>query len=117
ACFQISVPFSGTNQTRNAVLTDFLPTNTSYEPGSVSYPAGNTVPAGDISFDTTGAASGALSWTIGAPQPDGSTDVAAGAVFVARFSVLVLDAAAGPPPDKPGNIVKLRTTNSAGTAR
>ncbi|HJQ02696.1 MAG TPA: hypothetical protein VJ851_13935, partial [Jatrophihabitans sp.] len=116
ACFQITVPFSGTNQTRNAVLTDFLPGNTSYEPGSVSYPAGNTVRAGDISFDSTGAASGALSWAIGAPQPDGSTDVPVGAVFMVQFSVLVLDAAAGPPLDKPGNIVKLRTVNSAGVA-
>ena len=39
-CFQITVPFSTANQTRNPVVTDFLPPNTSYEPGSVSYPVG-----------------------------------------------------------------------------
>jgi uncharacterized repeat protein (TIGR01451 family)/fimbrial isopeptide formation D2 family protein/LPXTG-motif cell wall-anchored protein len=117
ACFQLTVPFSSTNQTRNAVLTDFLPDNTSYEVGSVSYPAGNTVDPAQISFDSSGAASGALSWSIGATTGDGSTQVPVGKVFMARFSVLILDAAAGPPPDKPGNIVKLRSTNSAGVAR
>ncbi len=116
-CFQVSVPFSTSNQTRNAVLTDFLPPNTSYEPGSVSYPAGNTVDPAQINFDTAGAATGALSWAIGASQPDGSTEVPAGKVFVAQFSVLVNGAATGPAPDKPGNIVKLRTANSADDAR
>ncbi|MEO9237690.1 MAG: DUF11 domain-containing protein, partial [Jatrophihabitantaceae bacterium] len=117
ACFQITVPFSSTNQTRNAVLTDFLPDNTSYEAGSISYPAGNTVDPTQISFDTTGAAAGALSWAIGAMTGDGSTQVPVGKVFVAQFSVLILDSAAGPAPDKPGNIVKLRSTDSAGNAR
>lgn len=116
-CFQVSIPFSASNQTRNAVLTDFLPDNTSYRAGSVSYPAGNTVDPAQINFDTASAATGVLSWSLGASQPDGSTEVPAGKVFVARFSVLVLDAAAGPLPDKPGNIVKLRTTNSADVAQ
>ncbi|HEX8095858.1 hypothetical protein, partial [Jatrophihabitans sp.] len=115
-CFQISVGFSGTNQTRNAVLTDFLPTGTAYEDGSVSYPAGNTVDPAAISFDAAGAAGGALSWNLGTSQSDGSTTVPAGQVFVVRFSVLVTDPAAGPAPDKPGNIVKLHTTDSAGKA-
>ncbi len=113
-CFQLTVPFSAANQTRNPVLSDFLPDNTGYESASVSYPAGNTVDPAQISFDATGAAGGALSWTLGASQPDGSTAVPAGAVFQVRFSVLVLDSAAGPAPDKPGNIAKLRTMNSAG---
>jgi uncharacterized repeat protein (TIGR01451 family)/fimbrial isopeptide formation D2 family protein/LPXTG-motif cell wall-anchored protein len=116
-CFQISVPFSTANQTRNAVLTDFLPTNTSYEPGSASYPAANTVDPAQINFDAAGAASGTLSWQLGATTADGSTQVPVGKVFVVRFSALVTEAAAGPPPDKPGNIVKLRTTNSAGLAQ
>lgn len=117
ACFQLTVPFSTTNQTRNAVVTDFLPDNTSYEVGSVSYPGANTVDPAQINFDSSGAASGALSWSVGAVTGDGSTQVPVGKVFAARFSVLILDAAAGPPPDKPGNIVKLRSTNSAGVAR
>jgi large repetitive protein len=116
-CFQISVPFSTTNQTRNAVLTDFLPANTSYQPGSVSYPAGNTVDPAQVNFDAAGAASGTLSWQLGATTADGSTEVPVGKVFVVRFSALITEAAAGPPPDKPGNIVKLRTTNSAGVAQ
>jgi uncharacterized repeat protein (TIGR01451 family)/fimbrial isopeptide formation D2 family protein/LPXTG-motif cell wall-anchored protein len=116
-CFQITVPFSSANQTRNAVVTDFLPSNTSYELGSVSYPASNTVDLAQINFDTAGAAAGQLSWKVGATTGDGSTEVPVGEVFVAQFSALILDAAAGPAPDKPGNIVKLLTTNSAGAAQ
>lgn len=115
-CFQLTVGFSAANQTRNAVLTDFLPIGTTYEDGSVYYPAANTVDPAQISFDAAGAAGGALSWSLGATQADGSTAVPAGRVFVARFSVLVTAAAAGPAPDKPGNIAKLRTTDSAGKA-
>jgi uncharacterized repeat protein (TIGR01451 family)/fimbrial isopeptide formation D2 family protein len=115
-CFQITVPFSNTNQTRNAVVTDFLPDNTSYEAGSVSYPAANTVAPSQINFDTTGAASGQLTWKVGSPTASGATTVPIGKVFVARFSVIVGDAATGPGPDKTGNIVKLRTTNAAGVA-
>jgi len=112
-CFQVSVTFSTTNQTRNPVLTDFLPDNTVYEDLSVSYPPSNTVPAGQIAFNSTG---GALTWTLGSANSDGSLEVAAGSVFVAQFSSLVLDAAAGPAPDKPGNLAKLRTENSTGQA-
>ncbi|MDQ2957601.1 MAG: DUF11 domain-containing protein [Actinomycetota bacterium] len=116
-CFQLTVPFSSTNQTRNAVLTDFLPDNTSYEAGSVSYPAGNTVDPAQITFDGSGAATGQLSWKLGAPTGDGSTQVPIGKVFVAQFSVTIDEAATGPAPDKPGNIAKLRSTNSAGVAQ
>ncbi|MFL6163229.1 MAG: LPXTG cell wall anchor domain-containing protein [Jatrophihabitantaceae bacterium] len=116
-CFQVSVPFATANQTRNAVLTDFLPANTSYQPGSVSYPAANTLDPAQINFDAAGAGTGVLSWQLGATSADGSTEVPAGAVFVVRFSALIAEAASGPTPDKPGNIVKLRSTNSAGVAQ
>ena len=109
-CFLITAPFSTTNQTRNAVLTDFLPVNTSYENLSVSYPSPNNIPAGQITFDSTG---GALTWTLGSINADGSRTIGAGSVFVAEFSAIILDAAPGPAPDKPGNIVKLRTENSS----
>lgn len=117
ACFEVRVPFSTTNQTRNAVVTDFLPENTTYEAGSVTYPASNTVDTSQIAFDSAGAASGALSWKVGAARPDGTTEVPVGKVFVARFSVIVTGAVAGPAPDKTGNIVKLRTANSRDNAR
>lgn len=115
-CFKINVAFSTSNSTRNAVLTDFLPAGTSYEDASVSYPAGNTVAPAQISFDTSAAAGGVLSWSLGANQPDGSTAVPAGSVLLVRFSALVVTPAAGPAPDQPGNVAKLRTTNSAGQA-
>ncbi|WP_408668788.1 hypothetical protein [Jatrophihabitans sp.] len=115
-CFQLRVGLSAVNQTRNAVLTDFLPVDTAYEDGSVSYPAANTVDPAQISFDAAAAASGALSWRLGTTQADGSTTVAAGKVFVVRFSVLVTAPAPGPAPDKLGNIAKLRSTDSAGKA-
>lgn len=112
-CFEVTSTFSTTNDTRNPVLTDFLPANLTYEDASVTYPGTNTVPAGDVRFDSTG---GALTWTLGAAEPDGSLSVPAGSVFVARFSAIVTGPAAGPAPDKPGNIVKLRTENSQGAA-
>ena len=115
-CFQIAVPFSTTNPTQNAVVSDFLPENTSFEAGSVSYPASNTVDPADIAFDTAGAASGTLTWKVGAPSGGGNTEVPAGATFVVRFSAIVTGSALGPAPDKPGNVVKLRTTNSVGEA-
>ncbi|MGI8666864.1 MAG: hypothetical protein ACR2N4_12660, partial [Jatrophihabitans sp.] len=118
ACFQLSIPFSATNQTRNPVVTDFLPDNTSYEVGSVNYPAGpNQLTGAEINFDAAGAASGQLSWTLGDTTGDGSTQVPVGKVFLVQFSVLILGAATGPAPDKPGNIAKLRTSNSAGVVR
>ncbi len=111
-CFQISAPFSTAVQTESPVVTDFLPLNTSYEDGSITYPAPNNIPTGDIAFDSTG---GALTWTLGSSASD-PREVDPGAVFVAQFSVLVTGSAPGPAPDKTGNIVKLRTVNSAGEA-
>ena len=115
-CFQVSAGLSAANQTRNAVLTDFLPAGAAYEDGSVSYPAANTLDPAQVGFDTAAAAAGTLRWSLGTSQPDGSTTAPAGAVFVVRFSVLVTGPAAGPAPDKAGNTVKLRTTDSAGNA-
>ncbi len=115
-CFQITVPFAAATQTRNPVLTDFLPDGTAYEAGSFVLGPANTVPNGEVRFDETGAADGNLTWTLGAPEPDGSLAVPAGSVFQARFSVLITAAAPGPAPDKTGNIAKLRTENSSGQA-
>ncbi len=115
-CFEITSSFSGENQTRNAVLTDFLPTNTAFEAGSVTYPAANTVDPAQITLDTSNAANGVISWKVGATTGDGSTEVPVGKVFVARFSAIISDTAAGPAPDKPGNLIKQRSTNSNGVA-
>ena len=114
-CFEITAGFSGENQTRNAVLTDFLPPNTTFEAGSVTYPASNNVNLADITLDTSNAGNGIISWQVGSTS-GGSTHVPIGDTFVARFSALVTDTAAGPAPDKPGNLIKLRTVNSTGTA-
>lgn len=114
-CFEITASFSGENQTRNAVLTDFLPLNTSFDAGSVSYPAANTVDPGSITLDTSNSANGVISWKVGAPN-GGSTNVPIGNTFVADFSAIVTKAAVGPAPDKPGNLIKLRTVNSSGVA-
>ncbi len=113
-CFQVTIPFPSRTQTRNPVLTDFLPVGTEFEPGSYRPGPANTLDPALVSFDETAAETGALTWVLGARSPDGSYDVPAGSVFQARFSVVVANPASGTQPDKLGNIAKLRSENSAG---
>jgi uncharacterized repeat protein (TIGR01451 family)/fimbrial isopeptide formation D2 family protein len=116
-CFEITAPFAPDNETRNPIIADFLPAGTSYEAGSFVLGPANNVPSAEVHFDATDAAAGNLTWTLGAPQPDGSLIVPLGSVFQARFSVVVTAPAPGPLPDKTGNLVKLHAVNSAGNAQ
>lgn len=120
-CFRLTIAFSDELETRNAVLTDFLPDNLEYEAGSAS----SENSANNVGGDYFGASQkiepaiidGGLSWTLGALQKDGSRALKKGAVFQVVFSAIVKGPAAGPAPDKADNLAKLRVTNSAGTAR
>jgi large repetitive protein len=116
-CFELTVQFPDANATRNPILVDFLPQGTEYEDGSYVPGPDNTVDPAQVDFDESTATQGALSWTLGESEPDGSLSIAKGEVFQARFSVTVTDPAAGPAPDVTGNIAKLRTENSAGQAQ
>ena len=117
-CFQLRVNFPGTNPTRNAVVTDFLPAGMVYEAGSATTGPGNSVPAGQISFNEAAAAAGTAdaTWTLGAADVNGVRFVAPGDVLVVRLSAIIGTAAAGATPDVVGNLMKLRSENSPGHA-
>jgi len=107
-CFKVSVKFSGAVETRNAVVTDFLPTNLTYEDGSAT--VSGFGPGVQFSADQ-----GLLTWTLG-DSVGGSRIVPAGSVFTVVFSAIV-NSAPAQTGDKTGNLAKLRATNTAGQAR
>ena len=116
-CFQITATFSSTAQTRNPVIADFLPDNMTYEPASFAVGPQDTVPSDQVLFDeATAVSDGTLTWILGAQQANG-VYLLKNAVFQAQFSAIVTASAAGPAPDKSGNIVKMRVENTAGVAR
>ncbi len=114
-CFELSVDFPNSTAARNVVITDVIPDGTRYEPGS------NTVLGGLGSvFNEAAAVSGAEfpTWQVGFPTGVGSeTYVPAGSTLVIRFSVVVERAADTAAVDKTGNLMKMRSTSSAGQAR
>ncbi len=114
-CFEITAGFASPNDTVNPVVTDFLPLNTSLEPGSVVVGPDNTLPDNQINLDESLAADGVLHWALGAPQESGELAVAAGSVFQVRFSVIVTSAASGSVPEASANFAKLQAQNSDGT--
>ena len=107
-CFEIQVKFSSAVETRNAVVTDFLPANLTYEDGSAT--VSGFTPRVQFSADQ-----GLLTWTLG-DDVSGSRVVPAGSVFTVVFSAIV-NAAPAQTGDKTGNLAKLRATNTAGQAR
>jgi uncharacterized repeat protein (TIGR01451 family) len=117
ACFQLQVNFSNSNNTRNPLVTDFLPAGASYEAGSAVLAPGNTLPASQVSFNESAAAAGTTNptWTLGALQ-GGQNYVDAGKVFIVRLSVIFTDTPAVNTPDVTGNLMKLRAENTAGVA-
>lgn len=116
-CFRITVTFSQSVDARNPVLTDFLPDNLSYEPNSFTAGPDNTLAASQFGFDeATAASTSDLTWTLGHLTGQGQLQVDKGTVFQAQFSALVVRSAAGPAPDKVGNLAKFREVNSVGEA-
>ena len=117
-CFQLRVNFPGSNPTRNAVVTDFLPAGAVYEAGSATTGPGNTVTGGQISFNeaTTVAGTTDPTWTLGVADGNGVRFVAPGDVLVVRLSAIIGTPAAGATPDVVGNLMKLRSENSPGHA-
>jgi uncharacterized repeat protein (TIGR01451 family)/fimbrial isopeptide formation D2 family protein len=117
-CFQLRVNFPGSNPTRNAVVTDFLPAGAVYEAGSATTGPGNTVPGGQISFNEAAAVAGTAdpAWTLGVADVNGVRFVAPGDVLVVRLSAIIGTPAVGVTPDVVGNLMKLRSENSPGHA-
>lgn len=117
-CFQLRVNFPGSNPTRNAVVTDFLPAGATYEAGSATTGPGNTLPGGQISFNEAATVAGTAdpTWTLGVADVNGVRFVAPGDVLVVRLSATIGTPAAGLTPDVVGNLMKLRSENSPGHA-
>jgi uncharacterized repeat protein (TIGR01451 family)/fimbrial isopeptide formation D2 family protein len=102
-CFLLRVDFPEANETRNAVLADFLPDHLTFE--SVAPLGGNTV---DYAFDpaTTTFALGTLR--------GGDRFVPVGGTAMFRISGIV-NRAPSTTPDVTGNLAKLTWQNTAGT--
>ncbi len=113
-CFELEVVFPANVDTRNPVITDFIPDGTSYEAGSQFL-----LPSNDVvsEFNEPQAASGAQNptWTLGTElQDSGNFFVLRGSVWRARFSVVVDRPANGDEVDISGNLMKGRGENNAG---
>ncbi len=103
-CFKLRVDFPSIS-TKDAIVGDFVPTGTEYVAGSATATGNNTTP---FTFDD----SGPLKWTLGTGgfvDPDETFEV----VFAAR----VLQPAGDDAPELTGNLMKMRTVNTAGEAQ
>lgn len=113
-CFKIRVDFSDQAATRDPALVDFLPTGTSYEPGSMTPTTNNTVQFLEFNEAEVVAGTRPPIWVLGEEQADGNRYVDLGAVFEVTLAATVEENAAGPAPDLTGNLVKMRTEDREG---
>ena len=106
-CFSLRVDFPAGSDTRNAVLTDFLPSDLTFEPGSAQAMTGNDV---TVDFDAP-----TTTFTLGDTRPGGGSDlfVAPGSTLLYRLSGIVGEAPAVEP-EVTGNLAKLTWMNTAG---
>lgn len=111
-CFQLEVDFPPGVQTKNPVVTDFLPPNSTYVNGSAVVLPGNTVTQ---SLDTSNAGSGVLTWTLGDLNADGNYYAGPGQVFLVDLAVTpTADPSVGNTFDLTGNLMKFTAVNTAG---
>ncbi|MFZ1854297.1 MAG: hypothetical protein WAU06_05215, partial [Candidatus Nanopelagicales bacterium] len=114
ACFRITIAFPSGIQTRAPSLTDFLPTNTTYQAGSADT-TGSTVP--NITQTVPGTNPPSVNWTMGDVDPSSGAKFApAGATFVVTFAATI-DAGAGSATtttNLTGNLAKYSDQNTAG---
>ncbi len=107
-CFKLRVNFADIS-TKNAVVTDFVPVGTEYIPGSAAPTGANTATIDN--FD----GSGPLVWKLGDPA-GGALFVDPGQVFEVVLAARVLQPAGPDAPELTGNLMKMRTVNTAGEA-
>ena len=113
-CFEITVDFSTTVDTRNAVVSDFLPSNLTFESAATVATGAKPVTGPDaVVFSEE---NGLLRWTLGTARKDQTRTVPADSTFRVVISAIV-NAAPAQTGDKTGNLAKFRATNSAGQAR
>jgi fimbrial isopeptide formation D2 family protein/uncharacterized repeat protein (TIGR01451 family) len=115
----LRVNFAPDNPTRNAVVTDYLPKGTRYEPRSAVVTPATTLPGDEISFNE-GLAAAQLAdptWLLGRDDGTGGRLVEPGAVFEVELSAIVI--ATGNSPAAPQvleNLMKVRAQNTLGQA-
>ena len=103
-CFSLRIDFPAGNDTKNAVLTDFLPADLEYEALSAQALTGNDVA---VSVDEA-----ALRFTLGTASGS-DRFVPRGSTFLYRISAIVTETPRGDP-DVTGNLAKLTWTNTDG---
>ncbi|MEI2785802.1 MAG: hypothetical protein V9E82_08905 [Candidatus Nanopelagicales bacterium] len=113
-CFRLRVDFKDIS-TGSVLVTDFLPPETAYIPGSAVVTPGSTTSA---LLDEE-----PLKWQLGTEVTSINMPtktifvVAPGAFFEVRFAARVLRPATTQAPDLTGNLMKMRTVNTAGQAQ
>lgn len=112
-CFQLRVTFNAGNNTKNPFVTDFLPAELTYIPGTwtVVSPT-NTVTNVTLVPDST---SQVLTWSMGETL-GGNRFVDQGQVFLVQFAARVNSYAVGSAPDVTGNLMKFGSANTANEA-
>ncbi len=118
-CFRLRVNFAPENPTRNAVVTDYLPKGTRYEPGSAFVTPATTLPGDEISFNE-GLAAAQLAdptWLLGRDDGTGGRLVDPGAVFEVELSAIIITTGNNPAaPQVLENLMKARAQNTFGQA-
>ena len=111
-CFELTVDFPESIDTRNAVVTDFLPAGLTL--GGYAVAAASTLDAGAVSLDDSGATAGRLTWELGLEGAGGDLYVPRGSLFVAHVWATVDAPSNGLELDKPQNLMKYRQQNVEG---
>ncbi len=108
-CFLLRVDFPKSIDTKGVVVTDFPPVNTAFELSSFTPTNSNTV---QITPPNPDLSQSPMVLTLG-----DNGFVAKGGVFEAVIAVTVLRPATGTEPKITGNLMKMRTVNTAGEAQ
>jgi len=103
-CYRLRIEFPDSVDTRDVVVTDFLPPNTTYVPGSAAYVGGNTAPVVTPTLDPEDGRF--LTWNEG--------DVDISDVFEAVIAVTVQSTPSLSDEDITENLLKLRYANTPG---
>lgn len=110
-CYLLTVEFSDLTETRNPLVTDFLPPAMTYVAGSAVAASTNAGAPFTVASTST-----AVQFTVGTTRPGGNRFVDPGAVFAAVLQADVTTAAPGTTALTRSNLMKVRVENSAGIA-
>ena len=112
ACFELRVDFPNSVDTRNPLVTDFLPDGLTY--GGYAVASASTVPEPQVSVDVSKTDAGRISWSLGEVGALGDRYVGIGDVFVVHVWATVDAPSNGPILDKPENLMKFQQQNVEG---